>query len=113
LPHSAGDDFFTYVLTDGNGWSSEGRVFLRYVPDPLPTAANDLYNYTGTSTSQPLGAILRNDVNPATCVGRNESLVVSLDTGVRNGVLTLAQDGHFTYAANSNPTGEGQGSWVF
>ncbi|WIA14215.1 hypothetical protein OEZ85_002754 [Tetradesmus obliquus] len=99
----AGDDVFTYIVTDGNGWSSEGRTFIRFVPDPLPTAASDLYNYTGSSTSQPLGAILRNDVNPATCVAKNVSLLVSLDSGVRNGVLTLAQDGRFTYSANSNP----------
>jgi hypothetical protein len=77
------------------------------VPDPLPSAANDLYNYSNSSTSQPLGAILRNDVNPATCVNKNVSLVVSLEAGVRNGVLTLAQDGRFTYIASSNPPGEG------
>lgn len=106
LAHAAGDDVFTYIVTDGNGWSSEGRAFIRFVPDPLPTAASDLYNYTGSSTSQPLGAILRNDVNPATCVAKNVSLLVSLDSGVRNGVLTLAQDGRFTYSANSNPPRE-------
>lgn len=104
-----GSDNFSYTVKDNLGTASApATVNLTIVPvnDP-PVVVNDQVNLdedVATTVNAP--GVLGNDTDPD-----GDQLVVSLVTTVKNGTLTLRQDGSFTYTPN--PDYNGPDSFVY
>jgi len=97
-----GTDSFTYMANDGSASSNVATVTITVgaINDP-PTASNDSYstNEDTPLTVTPPG-VLGNDSDPD-----GDQLAAALDSGPRNGTLTLKPDGSFSYEPNLNFNG--------
>ena len=98
----AGEDFFVYQVTDGQGGSAQARVSLRIeMTNAAPVALNDSYqvNEDARLVVDVANGILANDSDPD---GDAVTLVTELPTTVKNGQLVLASDGSFLYIPNQD-----------
>jgi len=98
----AGEDFFVYQVTDGQGGTALGRVSLRIeMTNAAPVAQNDSYqvNEDERLVVDAANGILANDFDPD---GDVITLVTELPTTVKNGQLVLASDGSFLYIPNQD-----------
>lgn len=90
------NDRFTYVASDGSAESNQATVSITVTPvnDP-PIAAGDGPYWLGagaTLTVSSTEGVLANDIDP-----EGANLESRLETGPKNGTLTLNADGSFTY----------------
>jgi hypothetical protein len=99
-PNFTGTDSFQYTVTDDNGGVSLPAT--AYVRVNVPTAANDLASFSGTT---PVNVnVLDNDTDP----DGNQHLVpssVTVTTNPVHGTATAHPDGTITYQANTGFTG--------
>ncbi|MDW8069689.1 MAG: Ig-like domain-containing protein [Anaerolineae bacterium] len=98
-PNFFGTDSFTYRAYDGEFYSGVATVTITVVNvnDP-PTAQNDTYTVDeDTTLTVNVPGVLRNDSDPD-----GDSLAAAFVSGPTNGMLTLNQDGSFTYKPNPN-----------
>ena len=95
-PGYTGVDRFRYVSNDGFQDSTEVTVLL-YVGNQAPVALNDEYESTiGESLIVPASiGLLNNDSDI-----ENSTLSVVLQSSTTNGVLSLSQNGGFSYVPN-------------
>src|SRR5690606_29372129 len=94
-----GTDSFTYQASDGGQVSAEATVVITVNPvDDEPVAADDAYA-TDEDTALTIDApgVLANDTDD-----EGGSLTASLVSGPANGMLTLNEDGSFTYTPNED-----------
>lgn len=93
----AGEDFFVYRLTDGQGGAAQAKVTLRIeMTNAAPIARNDSYQ-VGEDEQLLVNAatgVLSNDTDPD---GDSIRLVTELLSVTQNGQLLLAEDGSFSY----------------
>lgn len=98
----AGEDFFVYQVTDGQGGLAEARVSLRIeMTNAAPVAQNDSYQVNEDQRLEvnATNGILANDVDPD---GDTVTLITELPATVKNGQLLLASDGSFLYIPNQD-----------
>ena len=88
-----GVDSFTYRATDGVTTSSVATVSITVTADQAPVANNDTYTILQNSTlTVAMPGVLGNDTD-----ADGNSLTAALVSGPANGVLTLTNNGGFTY----------------
>jgi Big-like domain-containing protein/hemolysin type calcium-binding protein/Calx-beta domain-containing protein len=99
----SGFDSFTYIANDGHQDSNVATVSV-YVSSPPsypPYAAGESYLAGQNMTlTIPARGVLANDTDP-----RNYPLTAVLASDAAHGTVTLASDGSFTYAPNTDYTG--------
>jgi large repetitive protein len=94
VPGFTGTDSFRYTVTDDNGGVSMPATV--YVRVNVPTAADDLASFSGTTPT--VIDVLANDTDP----DGNQHLVpssVTLVSGPQHGTATVNADGSITYTA--------------
>ena len=97
----SGTDTFVYTVSDGRGGTAQASVsILVDVTNTAPLANSDSYETPEKTTlivdGNALPGVLENDTD-----AENDSLRVSgLIEDVDNGILTLAEEGFFTYTPN-------------
>lgn len=97
IENYAGEDFFVYQLTDGQGGVAQAKVTLRIeMTNAAPVAHNDSYQVGEDEelTVTANAGLLANDSDPD---GDTISLQPELLSTVQNGQLLLASDGSFQY----------------
>lgn len=93
----AGNDTFTYRVTDGVSTSATATVTITVTPDNPPVANNDSYSVlVNSSLTVPSPGVLANDTDVD---GNN--LTAILVTSPANGTLILTNNGGFTYVPNN------------
>ena len=100
-----GEDTIDYEVSDGNGGSAQGIVFITVSSSNLaPIASDDAYPiYQNTILSIAKGSgLLINDSDP-----NNDVIVVDTQpvSSPSSGTLTLSSDGSFTYTPNNGFVG--------
>jgi Big-like domain-containing protein/hemolysin type calcium-binding protein len=97
----AGADSFTYTVLDGKGASSTGTVTLDVTPvNDAPVAGSDTF---AGPRGQPIsGNVMANDSDPEGDVLRVAAATIITAGG---GVVTLLDDGNFTYSPAANFAG--------
>ena len=97
----AGNDQFTYTISDGNGGTDTATVTLTVAPNTAPDAAND--SFTGDFNQPIEGDVLANDSDPD-----GDPLTVISNTDPLNGTVTVNPDGTFTYTPETGFAGTDQ-----
>ena len=106
-PDESSEVTATYQITDGRGGTDEGMVTIRVTGEnDAPVAVADAFTVAegGTATTLVDGtttSVLNNDSDVDTAAG---SLRVRVDSGPANGMLTLNENGIFSYAHNGSET---------
>jgi VCBS repeat-containing protein len=95
----SGSDSFTYTVTDGKA-TSTATVSLTVTPPPnhAPVAVNDAVTVAAGATAT--GNVLANDTD-----ADNDTLHAALKTNAAHGVVTLNDDGTFSYTAAAGYSG--------
>jgi hypothetical protein len=104
----AGDDAFTYRVTDGIAMSQSATVVLRVAPvNDAPVAVGDAYTLEeDVPLTVGAGGVLANDGDR-----EGDRLAVSLLSPPRHGSLALAADGSFTYVPDPDFSGDDRFSY--
>lgn len=102
-PDFAGEDSFTYELTDGSGAAASATVTLTVRPVNDAPTVEDLA--LATEVGVPLVVEAPGLLEGAEDA-EGDALTVSLRTGAVNGTVTLGQAGAFTYTPDAGFTGE-------
>ncbi|MBD2019528.1 tandem-95 repeat protein, partial [Leptolyngbya sp. FACHB-36] len=93
---TSGVDTFTYRVSDGLAASNIATVTLSVSPNAVPIARDDAYRAArGTVNVGGLNGVLQNDTD-----ADGSSLTATVVSAPTNGVLTLNQNGSFSYQAN-------------
>lgn len=101
----SGMDAFEYVLTDGQ-LSDRGRVSLTIQPsgNVPPVAQDDLFAVDQSADLQ--GDVLADNGNGVDSDADGDTLLVAVKSGPTVGILTLQDDGRFSWDLPSNFTGD-------
>ncbi len=121
--HSQGPvyEVFPYEITNSDGNSSSSTLTIE-VLDTVPTAVDDINTATegGTLNVALLNGILSNDVMSADIPGKVLSITsgsVTVDPGTaiagQYGTLIIAEDGSYTYQANSSVPAGSQDVFIY
>jgi VCBS repeat-containing protein len=97
-----GTDAFTYTITDGKGGTDSATVNVTITPvNDGPIAVDDAYNgLEDNMLSVGAPGVLGNDSDP-----EGQPMTAVRVAGPSNGVLTLSDDGSFTYTPSADFSG--------
>ena len=107
--HPVNPDTFTYNISDGNGGTDTGTVYVRV--DTRPVAVNDSFNVNEdlilNAPGLPGGGVLFNDSD-----ADGDPLFAYVNSSTTNGTLVLNADGSFTYDSDDDFNGPDQFTYL-